>query len=459
MLRRLMLIIVFSFTISPVQAAKLLIYNATIFTMAANQREPMHGYMLVEDDGTIQKIQAGNPDQKYMALAQQVIDAKNSWIIPGFISAHSHLWQAAYRGIAVDKTLSGWIDDLYQQRASKTTSDDLYWFCLLGALDHLENGITTAYNFNYGGKHKTITDNEFEEAQFRAEQTSGIRFIHGYQPNVMTDKSLIDNARLRLKTFLDWTKTQPASTHFLGVMLNGMTAFNTTYQQAVMEETLMQEFHIKNQSHYLEPPETIDDETAKFPWFIESGLLSSDLIFGHFVHPNNDILNKTVKAKASMVWNPLSNGRLASGIADIPYYLKQGLNVGMGVDGEASADLADPFENMRTGIYALRAKYEDAKIMSPYQVLWLHTMGSASVLGLQDKIGSLEPGKYADFLVINPLRLGLVLEDPYANLVFASSTKDIQRVYVGGDLQVKDGTFVNMDLRGTIQEVNRRIAN
>ena len=102
----------------------------------------------------------------------------------------------------------------------------------------------------------------------------------------------------------------------------------------------------------------------------------------------------------------------------------------MGVDGEASADLADPFENMRAGLFAVRDKYEDATVLSPYQVLWLHTMGGADALGVKNKLGSLEPGKFADFVVINPTRLGAVLEDPYANLVFVTGERDVDEVFV-----------------------------
>ena len=90
-----------------------------------------------------------------------------------------------------------------------------------------------------------------------------------------------------------------------------------------------------------------------------------------------------------MTWNPLSNGRMASGVADIPKYLRMGMRVGMGIDGEASGDLADPFENMRAGLYAIRDKYEDATVISPYEMLRLHTAGSADALGLKDRIGTL----------------------------------------------------------------------
>jgi len=130
----------------------------------------------------------------------------------------------------------------------------------------------------------------------------------------------------------------------------------------------------------------------------------------------------------------------------------------MGIDGEASGDLADPFENMRAGLYAVRDKYEDATVISPYQVLWLHTVGSADVLGVKDKLGSLEPGKYADFLMIDPTRLGAVLEDPYANLVLVTGERDIDSVFVGGELKVDHGRVLHQDMAGIEKEVSRRVS-
>ncbi len=439
-------------------SAKLLVRNARLFTMAPQQRDPFTGYFVVAEDGTIMTVAAGDPPATLSAA--QVLDAHGDWIIPGFISAHSHLWQAAYHGIAADKTLTTWIDDLYSQRAIKAHPQDFYWFCLLGALDHLQHGVTAAYDFNYSRTNWQNDDNEFDQAQFRAELKSGIRFVHGYDPGWMAPGITTEQARKRLKAFLDWTGTQPRSSTFLSVMIDGASAFNNTYQQSVTEKALMDEFHLMNQSHYLEPPEpaTQNEERAKFRWFVDSGLLSKQLIFGHFIHTDDNILQQTAKSGVAMTWNPLSNGRLASGVADIPKYLKMGIRVGMGIDGEASADLADPFENMRTGLYAIRDKYEDATVMSPYQVLWLHTMGSADVLGVKDKLGSLEPGKFADFVMIDPTRAGDVLEDPYANLVLVTGERDLDRVYVGGELKVEHGQVLHQDTVAVQKEVNRRVA-
>jgi len=438
-------------------SAKLLVKNARIFSMAPQQREPFTGYFVVAQDGTLSAVSAGDPPANI--TADEVFDAHGEWIIPGLISSHSHLWQAAYRGLAGDKTLISWIDDLYFKRAAKASPEDMYWFCLLGALNHLQSGITTAYNFNYTRIYwRDGDDNEFDQAQFRAEEKSGIRFVHGYEPGMMAPGVTIDQARKRLKAFLEWTAAQPPSSDFLSVMINGGTAFNNTYQQSVMEKALMDEFSLRNQSHYLEPPEPVTqgEERAEFRWFMDSGMLSNKLIFGHFIHTDDYILQVTAKNDVAMTWNPLSNGRMASGVPDIPKYLKMGIRVGMGIDGEASGDLADPFENMRAGLYAIRDKYEDATIISPYQMLWLHTMGSADVLGVKNKLGSLEPGKFADFVVIDPARLGAVLEDPYANLVFVTAQPDIDRVYVGGDLKVDHGQMLHQDMAKIRNEVNQR---
>jgi 5-methylthioadenosine/S-adenosylhomocysteine deaminase len=444
--------------------AKLVVKNAFILTMAPSQREPVKGYLVVAEDGRLRTIAAGDPPPGLQA--KQTFDAGGHWVTPGFISAHSHLWQSAFRGLGGDKTLMGWLDALYTP-AVKSSPEDMYWFTLDGALDHLQHGITAAYNFNYEARSRgrsvaTGTLDEYDQNDFRAEMDSGIRFVHSLSVGRATPLGVqprygVEQARVPLKAFLDWTSRQPRSSNFLSVMISGLTAFNDTYQQTLMEEQLGDEFHLGNETHYLEPPETQYEQQSKFRWFMDSGLLSKQLIFGHFIHTNSFILAESAKAGVAMSWNPLSNGRLASGVADIPAYLKAGIRVGMGVDGEASADVADPFENMRSGLYAIRDKYEDATIMSPYDVLRLHTMGSADVLGVADRLGSLEPGKLADFLVIDPTRFRTIF-DPYASLVFVAEERDLERVYVGGDLLVENGTILKHDMMKERQEVKNRVA-
>ena len=456
------------------QSPAVVIRNAHILTMSGTLNAPsapIDGYMSVAADGTIMDVVAGEPPASLHA--GKVIDARGDFMIPGFISAHSHIWQAAWRGLAEDQTEPGWGRDLYSGHAVRGTPEDFYWFCLYGSLDHLEHGITTAFDFVGGGAGRASTDPDpdaYNKAQFKAKIDSGIRFEQGFgvgggggrasgtaggTAGTASSSGLaaaspvtLDQARARIQAFLAWTAKQPSS-QFLGLMLTagGPNA-----------APLMKEFHIGDQPHYLEAPDNEGEQRANFlHTYVDTGALGPGLYFGHFIHTDDYILQQTAKAGAGMSWNPLSNGRLASGTADIPKYLKMGVRVGMGVDGEASADLADPFENMRTGLYAIRDKYENAKIMSPYQVMWLQTMGSADIMGIKEKVGSLETHKFADFLLINPARLGPVLEDPYANIVFVASELDIDGVYIGGEPVVEHNKFLHQDFDKVHSESDHRV--
>lgn len=438
-----------------VQAAqpKLVVRNAILFTVAPGQEKPFRGHLIVAADGTLEAVGAGEPSPGSLAAAAAVYDAEGRWILPGFTSAHSHLWQSAYRGLAYNQTLMGWAEAVYQQQAIHADPSSFYWFTLHGALDHLRHGITSVYNFNYSMQSRP---GSFDEEQFRAETASGVRFVHGYNVGRFSPTWTIAQAKERMAGFMAWTQTQPGRERLISVMINGAAAFVPGSQQSFGESGVMTELGVGNQVHFMESPPDKYEERQRFRWFLDSGLLRKNVIFGHFVHTDPWMLKETARAGASMSWNPLSNGRLASGIADIPAYLKAGVRVGMGVDGQASADRADPFENMRMGLYVVRAKYEDATVLSPYDVLRLHTLGGADVLGIGDRAGSLERGKWADFLVVDPTDFGPVF-DPYASLVFVGASKDIERVYVNGDLKVRDGKPVDHDFAQVRNEVTRRV--
>src|ERR1700754_1030870 len=106
----LTLCVVMTVSDASAQTAKLVVKDAKIFSMAPNQREPFHGYLVVADDGTLAEVASGDPPASL--AAKETFDAHGAWIIPGFISAHSHIWQSAYRGLAADQTLTGWISAL-----------------------------------------------------------------------------------------------------------------------------------------------------------------------------------------------------------------------------------------------------------------------------------------------------------------------------------------------------------
>lgn len=461
----LVLALVLSLAMANIQAAapaKLVVTDAVLFTLADGDTKPFRGHLVVAPDGTIAAIGAGEPEAGAWEAAE-TLDAAGRWVLPGFVSAHSHLWQSPYRGLAADQTLMGWVDALYTRESARARPEDFYWFTLHGALDHLRHGITAAYNFNYGGWR----EGDFSRQEFRGEAASGIRFVHGHSIGRVgasifdgAGGSLtLDEARAGVAEFLAWIETQRAATPgLLSAMINGAAAFTASPEQGVAESALMREFGLGNHLHFLESPPEKWEEQAKFRWFLDAGLVTDKAIFGHFIHVTPFILDETVKAGATMSWNPLSNGRLASGTPDIVAYRKAGLRIGLGVDGQASADRADPFENMRAGLYAVRAREEDASVLAPYDMVRMHTLGAAEVLGAADRIGSLETGKLADFLVLDPADFGPVF-DPWASLVFVGSTSQIDEVRVGGELLVHRSLPVKHDWKAVRAEIAKRVAS
>ncbi len=411
---------------STLAGARLVVQNALIFTMADGQQTPFVGHLVVGHDGRILEVGAGAGTD--LAPGAKRVDAAGMWMLPGFVSAHSHLWQSAFAGIAPDQNLEGWLDQLYGQEAPRLSADDLYALTMRGGLHHLRHGVTTVFNLTFTGADKSGT---VDRCQLRGALDAGVRVVHGFNIRRISDQWSVDDARARTAQFLQWAAGQPERERYLGTAIAGAGAYYDAPEQTRAEAQFMREFGLMNQQHYLESPSGSPAERARYASMQRAGMVGPNLIFGHFIHTTPEILADAVRTGAAMTWNPLSNGRLGSGTADVVRYREQGLRIGMGLDGEASADRADPFANMRAGLYQIRAMYRSAAVLSPYDVLRMHTVGSAEVLHLQDRIGSLAVGKYADFLLLDPSEF-TPYKEPYAALVFAAGVEQIRAVYVGG---------------------------
>ncbi|WP_157954022.1 amidohydrolase family protein [Microbulbifer sp. A4B17] len=188
-------------------------------------------------------------------------------------------------------------------------------------------------------------------------------------------------------------------------------------------------------------------------------MLGKGLNFAHFINTTDEILEETGASGTGMIWNPLSNGRLASGLADVPKYLEYDIPIGMGIDGQASADDSDPFENMRLGMYAVRMKYRDAKAMMPIDVLRMHTIETAKVFGIEDQMGSLEVGKFGGFIILDPRQMETSpVIHPIEHVVLTQSIANLEAVIVGGEISVQRGDFLHVDYDEVKNQVTERVA-
>jgi cytosine/adenosine deaminase-related metal-dependent hydrolase len=447
--------------------SRLIVQNALLLTLKPGEA-PFTGYLIVGADGRITAIGPGDPPPE--ASADRILDVAGRFVAPGFVSAHSHLFQSPLRGLGADCTLFGWLDAI-NRLCAHATPDDIYWFCLHGSLDFLRSGITTAYDFTYsgdlGGGQRSIGIGEtaagssvnqepYEEAQIRAKLDAGLRFIDSISIVPLGTEEEIEQ---RIQRVLAYAQQFSAHPLFLKMAISGWVQRASGIESAHREVRFMRKYGLMNQAHFLESPERVPEQQAKFAWYRDAGALGPDFIFGHFIHTTPQIIRETAESGACMCWQPTSNGRLGSGTADIPTLRKAGIKIGIGLDDQSCCDLSDPFQNLRMALYSIRAKYQDASILSAAEVLHYHTLGSARILGIADQVGSLEVGKFADFLVVDPRQPDTgPVHDALATYVLACGLRNLQQVYVAGELVAEGCTLVGRDESAVRREVDTRMA-
>ena len=180
----------------------------------------------------------------------------------------------------------------------------------------------------------------------------------------------------------------------------------------------------------------------------ELGYLEQPAIFAHGVELNPSEIVDLAASPVSVAHNPISNLKLASGVAPVTDLLAAGVTVGLATDSVASNNNLDMFEEGRTAALLQKMRAGDATQFTIEQALKALTIEGAKALGLEKKIGSLETGKQADFIVIQPKgRLHLYpLENMLSHLVYAVKGSDVQDVYIAGQQVVRDGQILTVDL-------------
>jgi len=426
----------------------LLIRNAVLIPVAGEAEAIVDGWMLVDGD-RIHSLGSGEPP----AVDAEVLDVGGAFVAPGFVSAHSHLFTSPTRGLGADRTLYGWCDSMLGFFAH-VDPELMYWCTMHGSLDFLANGVTTAFDFtdprlpwepmvdgrraDGGGRLKPI---EYTLRQMDAKADAGLRAVNAIpmDATIGTDDEIL----ARFAAAVEHAASLDARLA-LGAAVFGAVQWSPREDAAELEVEAMRRFGVGNQAHFLETREAVETQRAKFAHYERAGALGLGLVFGHFIQTTPEIIERAAAGGAGMSWQPASNGRLASGVADIPAIRAAGMPIGVGLDDQACTDVADPWQNMRIGIYQLRALTGDPEVMSPAEMLRLHTLGSAEILGVADRVGSLEPGKFADFVVVDPRSPDLgPLWHPVASYVLACSLRNLKQVYVGGELVARDGVAVS----------------
>ncbi len=181
------------------------------------------------------------------------------------------------------------------------------------------------------------------------------------------------------------------------------------------------------------------------------GILSPQLLAAHCVWLTDDEIHLLAERDVGVAYNPSSNIKLASGVAPVPELLAAGIRVGLGTDSNLSNNNLDMFEEMRVGATIQKLHHSDSAAMPCRQMLHLATMGSARALGLAGEIGSLEPGKKADLIILDlkAPHLWPVLRGAQGNviehLVYSANAADVRTTIVDGQVLMEDKQVRTLD--------------
>lgn len=417
--------------------ARRLIRNALILSPTAAEIITHHGYLQVDGD-RIAKVAEGDPPP--IDAVDETIDARGLTVIPGLINCHTHASLSLHRGLSDDTDLFAWAAHNYPTVRS-LTERDFRFGNELACFEMAHAGITTVVECC---RYRPVL---FAEAA----TTIGLRSLSGglavgslmgreIAPNW---PALISETELALERFGD----HPLCQFFLG----GHSPYNCppNLLEAVrrMAERLgiglgihlaetRREAQLVQAEHGLSPTEYLDAH----------GWLGPRTLAAHVVWPSATDIQLLARRGSSVAHCPVSNAKLASGVAPVGALRGAGVVVGLGTDSMLSNNRLDLFGEMKASALLQRVTADRADVLTAADVFRMATLEGAQAIGRAADLGSLEPGKLAD-LVLLELRhpLGLTGERALSDLVWATGPDAVQHVMVNGEWVVRDGALARVD--------------
>lgn len=424
--------------------ADLLIRGGTVVTMDGERRVLEGGAVAIRGD----RIDAILDASESLPDAAQTIDATGHLVIPGLINAHGHAAMTLLRGIADDLALLEWLENyIFPAEANNVSPEFVYWGSLLGCIEMARSGTTTYADMYY-----------FEEEVARATEAVGIRGVLGQSvigfpaPDYETPRDALVGAEEFIEQYKNSALIIPSiAPHAL---------YTTPLEIVVEAHAIARKHGVPFQIHAVEPPQENDQMMERLgkrtiAALDDAGVLTPGVILHHAIWLSDEDITRIAGSGASTSHNPESNMKTASGLARVPELLAAGIPVGLGTDGPASNNNLDMFEEMDTAAKLHKLVREDPTAMPATTVFQMATIGGAEALGIGDRVGSLETGKFADVVLIDVRAPELTpLYDVYSHLVYAIKGGHVATVVVGGKLVVRDGDVLGVDENDVMQKAN-----
>ena len=420
---------------------ELLLKNCAQILTQDNKRDILKDKDILIKDGMITEI------GKNLSTDGKTIDCKNKLAMPGLINTHNHLAMSLFKGYGDDMPLDRWLQEKIWPAEAKLDDDSVMYGTLFAIIEMIKTG-TTCFNDMYLSS----------EAVLKAARSTGIRGFVAYGMidlgNPEKTESEIEEATNFLKNFTS------DKTGLIRPMLGPHSPYTCSRDLLEKTKLLAKENNLPIHIHVSETKKEIDDSIkAKgmrpVEYLNKIGFLDKNIILAHACHLSENEIDLIKKTGARISHNPTSNMKLATGGAmPLKKILNAEIPTGLGTDGSASNNSLDLFGEMK--VCALLHKFagNDPETAKAQQVLDLATIGGAKVLGLEDKIGSIELGKRADIILIDLNDTTMVPNhNPISNLVYSATGACVDTTIVNGKVLMENRVLKTIDEKKVIEKV------
>jgi 5-methylthioadenosine/S-adenosylhomocysteine deaminase len=420
------------------EKADLLITGGTVVTMDASRSILDDGAVAVKGDTVVAVGPRTELEAKYAAA--QTIDATGRLVLPGFINGHTHVPMTLFRGLHDDVTLNDWLYKyIFPAEAKNVNEEFVRWGTRLAAAEQIRGGVTTFADMYY-----------FEDAVAEETKAAGMRavlgetFIDFPAPDNKSESEMLAYTERFLKKWqgdpLIHAAVAPHSIY---------TCSKKTLQDAA---ALARKYHAPILIHTAEMKKEWEDSMKQngmspVQYLDKIGLLGPDVVSAHCIFVDAADEKTLAQELVGCVHNPSSNMMIASGVSPVAELRAAGVAVGLGTDGPAGSnnDL-DLMEEMDLAAKLAKITKMDPLALNAKAVVEMATIDGARALHLEKELGSLEPGKKADLILISLDEPNAVpMYDIYAQLAYALKGSDVETVVIGGRIVMRDRKLLTVN--------------
>ncbi|RKL62532.1 amidohydrolase [Thermoanaerobacteraceae bacterium SP2] len=419
----------------------ILIKNATLLSMG-DKEEPVENVEVAIEKDKIKYI-GEVPEDFY---AEKVIDARESLVMPGLIDGHTHIAMSLFRNYADDLPLMEWLKTRIWPLEEKLTAQDVYWGSMLGVAELIRSGVTCFSDMYF-----------FMEETAKAVEEAGIRAVlaRGLVGGDNDDGRRFEETR---KLYKSWHNGAGGRLKFM-VGPHAPYTCSPGYLRKVVE--LARELNVGIHIHIAESADEVEESLKNYGkspvrHIYDLGLFDIPTVAAHCVHLSDEDIEILAENKVSVVNNPTSNLKLASGFAPVEKMIKKGINVALGTDGPSSNNNLNMFEEINLAAIINKSVDHDATSIPAITAIKMATVNGAKALGLEKEIASIEVGKKADLIIIDTQKPHFY---PRHNIIsavaYSAQASDVKTVIVDGKIVMEDYEIKTIDTERIMFETEK----